>query len=122
MEFMNRRDLLKLAGVSALGAVLSPAGAEAAPPLQAGWEWETVTIAQFRLAMDSGGLTAVSLAKAYLERIEKIDHGGPAINSVIELNPDALIIAKAMDEERKAGKSRGPLHGMPVMVKDNLDT
>ncbi|MBS1564421.1 MAG: amidase, partial [Bacteroidetes bacterium] len=63
-----------------------------------------------------------SITELYLKRIEAIDKQGPALNSVIELNPDALSIADAMDKERKEGKLRGPLHGIPVLVKDNIDT
>src|SRR5213592_4405828 len=58
----------------------------------------------------------------YLKRIDDIDKKGPAINAVIELNPDALTIADNMDKERKAGKVRGPLHGIPVLIKDNINT
>jgi amidase len=58
----------------------------------------------------------------YLKRIDAIDKNGPALNSVIEVNPDAISIAENMDNERKNGKIRGPLHGIPVLVKDNIDT
>src|SRR6185436_14206840 len=58
----------------------------------------------------------------YLERVERIDRRGPALNSVIETNPDALSIAEGLDRERKAGRVRGPLHGIPVLIKDNIDT
>jgi amidase len=72
--------------------------------------------------MGSGRFTAYSLADKYLARIEAIDKHGPAINSVIEVNPDALAIAKALDKERKQKHIRGPLHGIPVLIKDNIDT
>jgi amidase len=72
--------------------------------------------------MADGKLTAGALTQAYLDRIAAIDKAGPTINAVIELNPDALAIAKQMDEERKAGKLRGPMHGIPVLIKDNIDT
>ncbi len=72
--------------------------------------------------MRSGGESAASLVKQYLARIDAIDQKGPAINAVIELNPDALAIAAQLDAERKAGKLRGPLHGIPVLIKDNIDT
>ena len=71
--------------------------------------------------MASGELTSHSLTQAYLDRIAKLDKAGPALNSVIELNPDALKDADALDAERKAGKLRGPLHGIPVLIKDNVD-
>src|SRR5689334_12861065 len=71
--------------------------------------------------MAAGELTSHALTQAYLDRIAKIDKAGPALNSVIELNPDALKEADALDAERKAGKLRGPLHGIPVLLKDNID-
>src|SRR3712207_3069769 len=72
--------------------------------------------------MRSGARTARSIAERYLARIEEVDRRGPAVNSVIELNPDALAIAEARDAERGAGRVRGPLHGIPVLLKDNIDT
>src|SRR5690606_41026902 len=63
-----------------------------------------------------------SIASLYLARIEAIDKSGPGLRSVIELNPDALVIADEMDRERKQGKIRGPMHGIPVLIKDNIDT
>jgi amidase len=82
-------------------------------------EW---TISELQEKMESGELTARRLAELYLERISEVDKNGPYINSVIELNPDALEIADALDAERKAGKTRGALHGVPILVKDNIDT
>ena len=82
-------------------------------------EW---TIAELQDKMESGELTARRLAELYLARISEIDKDGPYLNSVIELNPDALEIAEALDEERKAGKVRGALHGVPILIKDNIDT
>jgi amidase len=72
--------------------------------------------------MAAGSLSAVQLSQLYLDRIAKIDKTGHNLNTIIELNPDALAIAKSMDDERKAGKLRGPLHGIPVLIKDNIDT
>jgi len=72
--------------------------------------------------MQQGAYTAKSITELYLRRIAKIDKSGPALHAVIEVNPDALAIADAMDKERKEGKVRGPLHGIPVLVKDNIDT
>lgn len=83
---------------------------------------EEATLDRLAAAMASGELTARALAQAYLERIEAIDRAGPTLRSVIEVNPDALEIAEALDAERAAGHVRGPLHGVPVMVKDNIDT
>ncbi|HSL28032.1 MAG TPA: amidase [Anaerolineales bacterium] len=82
-------------------------------------EW---TITDLQARMESGDLTARRLAELYLQRIAEVDKEGPYINSVIELNPDALEIAGTLDEERKAGKVRGPLHGIPILIKDNIDT
>ncbi|MET0649106.1 MAG: amidase family protein [Pyrinomonadaceae bacterium] len=72
--------------------------------------------------MEGGRVSARRLTEMYLERIERIDRRGAALNSVIETNPDAYSIADALDRERKAGRVRGPLHGVPVLVKDNIDT
>jgi amidase len=82
-------------------------------------EW---TIAELEKKMASGELTARQLAEMYLGRIAMVDDGEDGINSIIELNPDALVIAENLDAERKSGKVRGPLHGIPVLVKDNIDT
>jgi len=83
---------------------------------------EEATISDLQAGMKSGAYTAVSLAEAYLARIQKLDKGGPALNSVIELNPDALVIAEKLDRERKKGVLPGPMHGIPVLIKDNIDT
>src|SRR5881397_2885115 len=91
----------------------APATAAPAPEL------EEVTVAQLQTQMASGGLTAQALVQKYQARITVID---PGLNSIIELNPDAEAIAKALDEERRAGHLRGPLHGIPVLLKDNVDT
>ncbi len=72
--------------------------------------------------MKSGTFTSRSLVEKYTARIEEIDKRGPAVNSILELNPDALAIADALDQERKAKGPRGPLHGIPVLIKDNIDT
>lgn len=71
--------------------------------------------------MASGQLTSEALTKAYLDRIAKIDDGGPTLDSVIEINPNAAADAAALDAERKSGKVRGPMHGIPVLIKDNVD-
>jgi len=82
-------------------------------------EW---TITELQEKMEAGELTAHQIAELYLQRIEAVDKNGPYINSIIELNPDALEIADALDDERKAGKVRSALHGIPVLLKDNIDT
>lgn len=80
------------------------------------------SIAGLQQAMTSGRTTAHQLTKSFLERVEEIDRQGPALNAVIELNPDALATAAVLDEERRTGRLRGPLHGVPIMLKDNIDT
>src|SRR6185436_16711774 len=72
--------------------------------------------------MQRGEYTARSITEHYLKRIYEIDRKGPTLRAVIELNPDALSIADELDKERKAGTIRGPMHGIPVLVKDNIDT
>jgi amidase len=83
---------------------------------------EEATLAAVAAWMAAGESSAVELTRVYLERIEAVDRGGPQLRSVIEVNPDALQIAQALDRERADGHVRGPLHGVPVMVKDNIDT
>lgn len=85
-------------------------------------ELEEMTLAQMRAAMESGELTARRLTEMYLERIAALDASGPTLRSVIETNPEALAIAEALDRERAAGSVRGPLHGIPILLKDNIDT
>lgn len=80
------------------------------------------TVAQLQAMMTSGELTSVELTRFYLQRIERLDQDGPTVNSVIEVNPDALAIARQSDEERGRGQVRGPLHGIPVLLKDNINT
>jgi amidase len=81
---------------------------------------ESISSLQEKIA--SGKYSSEQLTKLYLDRIETIDKKGPLLNSVIEINPEALSIAKSLDDERKAGKTRGPLHGIPILIKDNIDT
>ncbi len=83
---------------------------------------EEKTIAELQAMMTSGQQTSEGLVSLYLKRIEEIDRSGPGLNSVIETNPDALAIARELDRERKEKGPRGPLHGIPVLIKDNIDT
>jgi len=85
-------------------------------------ELEEMTIAQQQEAMASGQLTARRLTEMYLERIAALDKSGPTLKSVIEVNPDVLEMARALDEERAAKGPRGPLHGIPILLKDNIAT
>jgi amidase len=82
-------------------------------------EW---TISELQSMMTTGELTSRRLTELYLERIEAVDRNGPKVNAIIETNPDALAIASSLDDERHHGKTRGPLHGIPILVKDNIDT
>jgi amidase len=91
-------------------------------PIAIGFELNEITISELQDKMAKGEYSSEQVTQLYLQRIAAIDKKGPALNAVIELNPDALSIAKAMDEERKAGKIRGTLHGIPVLIKDNIDT
>jgi amidase len=83
---------------------------------------DELAVAQLQDAMSSGRYTARRLVELYTERINAIDQNGPELRSVIELNPDAISIADALDVERKNGRVRGPLHGIPILIKDNIDT
>ena len=83
---------------------------------------DEITLDELQKNFQSGQMTARSVTQLYLDRIATIDKSGPTLNSIIELNPDALTIAESMDAERKAGKIRGLLHGVPVLIKDNIDT
>ena len=88
----------------------------------AAFDLEEATIADLQSAMASGRMTAHSITEQYLGRIDELDRKGPALHHVIETNPDALAIAAALDAERRAGRVRGPLHGVPILLKDNIDT
>jgi len=86
------------------------------------FELDEITIADLQAGMASGKFSARSITEKYLARIEEIDKQGPALKSVIEVNPEALAIADALDKERKEQHARGPMHGIPVLIKDNIDT
>lgn len=102
--------------------LLSCTPTQTAPSSNADIELEEITIADIQAAYTAGTYTIEQLTQAYLDRIEAIDQNGPALHSIIITNPDAIIIAKALDAELQAGESRGPLHGIPVILKDNIDT
>ncbi len=85
-------------------------------------QFNEATVAQLQAMMASGELTSVELTRYYLKRIIALDENGPGVNAIIELNPDALDMARKADKLRKAGKVLGPLHGLPVLLKDNIDT
>ena len=93
-----------------------------ATTVRAAFPFAEATIDDLQRRMAAGELTSRALTAAYLERIEAIDRGEPKLNSVIEVNPEALAIAEKLDAERKAGRVRGPLHGIPILIKDNIAT
>jgi amidase len=119
---VNRRHFLELAALGSALALAKPLSAVAQTGSATSPELEEITIAELQEAMKSGRWTARGIAQSYLGRIDMLDKNGPAVNAIIELNPEALAIADAMDRERKAGHVRGPLHGIPIVIKDNIDT
>jgi amidase len=127
---MNRRHFLRNSSLTGFGfsaftfpSFLTPSPRRAALDSPAAdFPLLEMTIDGLQQKMGSGEYSSVSITKLYLKRIEAIDKKGPALNAVIEINPDALAIAAAMDAERKAGKIRGPLHGIPVLIKDNINS
>jgi amidase len=135
-ENPSRRKLLQAGVLGGVAAAALPAqpllsgvrdrGISAAPSASApdvpAFEFDEITIAELQAGMTAGKYSARSIAEKYLARIDQIDKHGPAINSVIEINPDALSIAESLDAERKDKSARGPLHGVPVLIKDNIDT
>jgi amidase len=102
--------------------LVAAAGVAAQPGARPPFELEEATITDLQQRMQSGRATARSLAELYLARIEAIDRGGPALRSVLEINPDALAVADQLDAERTSRGPRGPLHGIPVLLKDNIAT
>ena len=124
---MNRRALIRygaLGGAAVAAGPLAVAGTTPAPVPAAPppFELDEATVADLQKRMSSGADSARSIAAKYLARIEALDRRGPELRAVLEINPDALAIADGLDAERKAGKVRGPLHGIPVLVKDNIGT
>lgn len=125
--FMNRRDFVTK---TALAAFILPslvtASCKTSPDPGTGntnnFELDEKTIDDLKAMMEAGTHSSRQLCELYLKRITEIDKNGPRLNSVIELNPDALAIADGLDKERSEGKVRGPLHGIPILIKDNIDT
>lgn len=122
---MNRRAFLSstvVAGAFTRTARTRILEGERSAPSSNEFALDEISIFELREWMVKGVSTAESITAAYLERIEMLDRKGPALRALIELNPDALSIARSLDQERKAERSRGPLHGIPVLIKDNIDT
>src|SRR2546428_1474679 len=120
---LSRRNFLQL-GALAGAASLTGARPVRSPRAEISPQGDltAATVAELQAAMTAGQVTAFSLANAYLTRIATLDQAGPKVNSIIEVNPDAQAIAQKLDAERRAGRVRGPLHGIPVVLKDNVDT
>ncbi len=121
---LTRRDVLRLGALAGAGASLAPlvTSSVAASAATAPSDFNEMTITQLQGLMGSRQTRSADLVTFFLQRIRTLDQSGPMVNSVIELNPDALAIASALDGERQAGHVRGPLHGIPVLLKDNVDT
>src|SRR5213594_449012 len=128
---MKRRDFLRRTALSASALLItrtasgSMATADTPPAGHNGrksFALEEMTVAELQRGMASGRFTATALVRHYLKRIAEVDRKGPRLKAVIELNPDALGIAEALDRDRKIKGPRGPLHGIPILIKDNIDT
>jgi len=137
---MSRRSLLRNTALGAASATIAPAlsagrvlaSAEPSASAVKPFEFDEATIGDLQQRMNSGEISARAVAEAYLARISEIDDDCsrtgcgeqkfPGLNSVIEVNPDALTIADELDKERKAKGPRGAMHGIPVLIKDNIDT
>jgi amidase len=128
---MNRRKFVRKSVIGSIGLATvvsaNPKERSSTSSSEARFSPQTfaldeLTIADLQNGMASGKYTAQSLVARYLDRIEEVDKHGPAINSVIEQNPEASSIASDLDKERKTGRVRGPLHGIPILIKDNIDT
>jgi len=133
---VQRRDFLKYSAAGSVIAATVAAGGftgvlascskdekEAVPtPVSHAFEYAEYSVSEIQALFESGKLNSRNLTAMYLERIAKIDQNGPQLKAVIEINPEALVIAEALDAERKQGLIRGPLHGVPVLLKDNIGT
>lgn len=126
---MKRRSFFKTAALGGgtialapLSSCIQPTTQTKTPENYADFELNEITLSQLQEKMSSGKLTSEQITQKYLDRIEQVNTKGPELRAVIELNPDALKIAQEMDAERKSGKVRGALHGIPILIKDNIDT
>jgi len=131
---MDRRNFVRIGAVGGFLAVRGkPLGAETRDPgveasfrrdrfVISPFELEEATIADLQAGMSSGRMTSHSITRQYMARIDELDRKGPTLRHVLEINPDALALADSLDRERKSGRVRGPLHGIPILLKDNVDT
>lgn len=128
---MKRKDFIKNSAITIVGCNFFntgiPGAGSSIKEKSSENEWisfelSEATIDDLQNRMSTGKLSSEAITKLYLKNIGAIDKKGPAVNAIIEINPDAVTIAREMDQERKEGKLRGPLHGIPVLIKDNIDT
>ena len=130
---MKRRNFITTTALAAIGITTAiTASCETKPrkltsesnddKIEDDFELNEITISELQGKMQSGKYSSEQITKLYLDRIEAIDRNGPKLNAIIEINPEAIEIAKAMDKERREGKIRSNLHGIPILIKDNIDT
>ncbi|HEX4166954.1 MAG TPA: amidase [Bryobacteraceae bacterium] len=120
---MKRRVFLSSASAVLSHTLAAEAQEQSAPGVNnSSFRLQEATLVSLQDEMKRGSLTAEAATSLYLERIDQLDRKGPALHAVIEINPEALSIARSLDEERKTRGPRGPLHGLPVLLKDNIDT
>ena len=120
MSFVLR--MLLVAPVIMFGVALQPVDGRMPQRGPAAFPLEEATVVQLQQWMQEGRYTSRQLTDLYLQRIDALDRQGPTLRAVIEINPDAQVIADALDRERRSTRSRGPLHGIPILIKDNIDT
>src|SRR5437899_233831 len=120
---LSRRDVLKLGVLAGVGASMAGlVGVESVAVAAARSDLNEKPLVELQSMMANGDVSAVELLDFYLQRIHLLDQSGPKVNSIIEINPDARSIAQALDRERHTTGARGSLHGIPVLLKDNVDT
>lgn len=119
IKIMKRRNFIKLSALGGVGILGAQVTKAKDLPQTSAPELEETTVAELQAAMSAGKTSAREITQQYLNRIKQID---PKLNSILETNPDALKIADELDKERKGGKIRGALHGIPILIKDNIDT
>src|SRR5205085_4830459 len=127
-DALSRRAFVGVSAAIAVGTLEKSRGTQheqrstPSAPRPAAAPLDDLTITDLQAGLESGKYTARSLVEQYVARIGELDQKGPTLNHVLEINPDALTIADQRDTERKAGKPHGPLHGIPILIKDNIDT
>src|SRR5438046_2917049 len=119
---ITRREFLQRSAIACAISAASPVVGKLSAESQTSFQIEEATITELQQGMASGQFTAQWITETYLKRIEAIDKNGPSVNSILEVNPDAMEIAESLDRERKEKGARGPLHGVPLLIKDNIDT